>query len=715
MTRTLRGAWTRRRVLAPLAVLAAALVASLTVCTALAGDSGDAALVGPLVLVGAVVLAAPARAVADERRGELALGRLRGRGRLRLVAQLVAEPLLALLLGGLVGLAVGTAVAPGDASTGVLCLLGVAAAGCLAVGAVLAGRLREPLADQVAPLARPRRSSAPVTFAGLVVLAAAGYAAFAAHQRPAGPPWLLDLAPALCGLALGQVLVWVMQALARLAVSRSEFASPAVFLAVRRLARRPGTLAPLALVVAAAVVATVAATAASAGHRWVDQTARLGAGAALQVHLHDVGAAQALTLTHRLDPRGRWLMAAVLLPRQGGTRSVLVDTPRYDRVAGPVLSGTAAAPTDRLVDRLTTGPRPARGDLARLTGRVSGPLMPTAVQLRVDYVTDGNYVATRTLSARPGPDGVLQARQAVPGCTHGCVPTAVSLDARGPRVGTLSVSVAEFAGVDLRTTFGPQLHRVSLVHPPTGLRPVSTQRPAPVIVTGRDRASRVQGPDGSTRPASVHGTVAALPLAGTHGTLGDLGTALVGALPTSPSTQVLVLARGDTPARLLAALPGDPVTLAQVHRRVDVRSGAARTRTALLVGLCALLVAAIGLLAGLDRQRRELAHEVAALRVVGYPTDRLRPSVVVELLACGVAALLAVGLGSWLAVALLLDRMRLLTVPADAVAPDDAAPAWLLASGGVVALLLVAALMGRGRAVPERSSRPALLREEGVR
>jgi hypothetical protein len=393
---------------------------------------------------------------------------------------------------------------------------------------------------------------------------------------------------------------------------------------------------------------------------------------------------------------------------------VLVDTPRYDRVTGPVSAGTPAAPADRLVARLAAGPAPARGDSARLTGRVTGPVMPTVVRLRVDYVTDGNYVATRTLSARPGPDGAVQARQAVPGCAHGCVPTAVSVDARGPRVGTLSLSTVEFAGVDLRTVFGLRLARVNLAHPPSGLRPASTQRAAPVIAAGGDLVSRVQGPDGATRPAAVRGTVPALPLAGADGTLGDLGTALVGALPTSPSTQVLVLARDDTPARMLAALPGGRVTLAQVHRRVDALSGAARTRTALLVGLCALLVAAIGLLAGLARQRRELAHEMAALRVVGYPTDRLRPSVVVELLACGVAALLAVTLGSWLAVALLLDRMPLLTVPSDAVAPDYAAPAWLLLSGGVVALLLVAALMGRGRAVPERSSRPALLREEGA-
>lgn len=718
MSRTLRGAWARRRALAPLAVLAVALVTSLTVCLARARAAGDAALVGPLVLLGAVVLSAPARAVAAERREEVALGRLRGRGGAGLIAQLLAEPLLALVAGGLVGLALGTALAPAVGVLGVAVLLCVVVAGALAVAVTLAVRLREPLAEQVAPLARPRAASATTTFAGLVVLAAAAYAVFAAHQRPAGPRWLLDLAPALVGLAAGQLLVWLLRGLARVALARSAAAGPAVFLAVRRLARRTGTLAPLGLVVAAAVVTTVGATAAHTSGVWVDRTARLDAGAGTQVRLSGTGAAQALLLTHRLDPAGRWLMAAVVLPPQGGGRSVLVDAARLRRVAGPTLDGTPGAPVPALAPRLGSGSEPARGSLVHLVGRVveaggqgAGPL-----RVRVDYVTDTNFVATRTLLARPTPSGAVQVQARVSGCARGCVPTAVTVQPTGSRSGTLALDRFDFAGLDLVRVFGPPLARSPLSAPPHELPPQSAGRGVPALTTGAapGTAGTLHGPDGGTRRTVERGRVAALPLAGTRGTLADLPTVLVGALPTSPSTDVLVLARAGTPHRLLQALPGHAVTLAHVHANVDRTSGAARARASFLVGLCALLVAALGLLAGLARQRREVAQEVAALRVVGYPVDRLRPSVRVELLACGLAALVAVAVGGWLTVTLVLDRLPLLEVPRTAVPPDFTAPAWLLLAGGGAAFLLVAGLVARGRAVHERGSRPALLREEGL-
>jgi hypothetical protein len=224
----------------------------------------------------------------------------------------------------------------------------------------------------------------------------------------------------------------------------------------------------------------------------------------------------------------------------------------------------------------------------------------------------------------------------------------------------------------------------------------------------------VRAPDGSERPASTVARVAALPLVGARGTLADLRRALAGSLPTSPSARVLVLARADTPEGVLARLRGEPQTLAQVHARVDAPRSAARARTAFLTGLCCLLRAANPLFAGLARQRHELAHETASLRVVGLPLRQLRPSVRVELLVCGLAVLVAVGLGSWLAGALLLGELPLLTVPAGALAPDSGARPVVLVAGALVAPVLVVLVAGRGRVVGERASRPALLREEGV-
>ncbi len=737
MTRTLRGAWARRRELAPVAALAAALVASVTACLAEGRVAGDATLAAPLVLLGAVALVAPARSVAAERRDDAALARLRGLGGARLVGQLLAEPVLALVAGGLVGLGVAAAFWPGSVAAGGLVLLVVAGFGALAVAVALAVGMRERLADQVSRVARPRASSSAATFAGLVSLAAAGYAVFAARQSTVPPRWLVDSAPALLGLALGQVLVWLLRGASRAAVARSAASRTGVFLATRRLARRAGSLTPLALLVAAAVTATVAATAAASAYDWVDQAARVRAGAPVQVPLDGVGAARALTLTHRLDPAGRWLMAAVVLPPgEGGRRTVLVDSPRLARVSGAVLAGTGAAAVARLVPdlghepgvragRAHGSPSVARGDVLGLRGRVTG--RPSAwLTVRVDYVTAADYVTTGTVGTRPDGHGLVAARVRLPGCSRGCVPTALTIDVAGDATGTLSMRSLGFGGLDLLRVFGLPA-AISLSNPPSGLRPVRASRPVPAIGTpgttsGRAPgatsrtvgALRVQGPDGTERSAAPRGRVAALPLVGTRGVLADLGTALAGALPTSPAAQVLVLARADTPSTMLSRLPGTPVRLAQVHRRVAAASGAARGGAALLTGLCALLVTAIALFAGVARQRRELASETAALRVTGLPLERLRSSVRVELLACGAAAAVGVGLGSWLAVGLLLARLRLLTVPADAVAPDGGARPLLLVAGSLVALGIVVLVVGLGRVVRERASRPALLREEGV-
>lgn len=723
MTRTLRGLWARRQALAPVVALATALVASVTVCLVRGRHAGDPALVAPLVVLGCVALAAPARALADDRRPEAALGRLRGLGGLRLVAHLLAEPVLAVLAGGLLGLGVASAfVAPAPA--GVLVLAATVAGATIAMGIAFAVCLREPLSLQVARLARPRPSSSTATFAGLLALAAAGYAVFAAGQRPAGPRWLVDAAPALVGLAVGQVLVWLLRGTARLSVARSGSASAGPFLAIRRLARRTGTVAPLGLVVAAAVTATVAGTAAASAREWVDQSARLQVAAPLQVRLHDVAAAQVLGLTHRLDPDGRWLEAAVVLPRGAdGRRTVLLDTARYARVAAPLLGGTAAAPVAAHVPNLAPGASRRAGSLghghiAVLSGQVTGRL-PRAVRVSVDYVTDQNFVDTRTMTARPDAQGTVTAKVRVDGCGHGCVPTGLKVEAAGRagRTSALSLGTLGFAGLDLRAVFGlpgtVPLSGPSVSGPAATRRPVAATKPVPVISTAAG-ATRVQGPDGGERPARAVARVAGLPLVGARGTLADLGVTIAGALPTSPSAQVLVLARSDTPASVLAGLPGQRQTLAEVTARVDSASGASRARTALLAGLCCLLVAGIALFAGIARQRRELAHETASLRVVGLPLARLKPSVRVELLVCGAAVMIAVGLGSWLAVALLLGRLPLLAVPANALHPDDGVRAGLLTAGALVSFALVAAVAGRGRVVRERASRPALLREEGV-
>ncbi len=88
--------------------------------------------------------------------------------------------------------------------------------------------------------------------------------------------------PALVGLAVGQVAVWLIRVAARLAVGATAGRGLPGFLASRRLARVAEAATPIRLVVAAAVVGAVSVTGAQQVDDWSDDTARIRAGAAIR-------------------------------------------------------------------------------------------------------------------------------------------------------------------------------------------------------------------------------------------------------------------------------------------------------------------------------------------------------------------------------------------------------------------------------------------------
>ncbi len=759
MNRTLRGAWSRRGTLLPLLLLTIVVVAGAVTVIGFAERADTSPMLAvPLLLLGAVAVPATGRELANARRSEIAITRLRGLQGGELYTLLAVEPLLVLLAGGVVGILLGAVgswlaarvwVAASAGLPGVDALLagvGIVAVGLVAVLIGMAGALREPLSQQVSLAARPRAASTGAVFANVLVVVAAVVAVYRSSVAGADPDWVVLAGPALVGLAVGQLVVWLVRLAARAAVGRTARGSLAGFLAVRRLARVADAATPLRILVAAAVVAALAVTGATQVDDWTDETARLRAGAPVQVAV-DGDAVDALALTRRLDPDGRWLMAAVLVPGEGSiaARRAFVDTERYDAVVGDFLAGTPAAAVSRQLERLGGGNPPvATGDTVRATvrgvsRRLSGAMRPRVI---VRYINAHGRSSTVTLEPRVGRDGsAASAERALRGCSGGCAVTGLTLE-RTPGDSPLPwvLTGLDFGGVDaLDRTWRPVLVPLLAGIVPVGItrvddgllapttnqplaaRPVGGAAPVPVLVTDTtswDGAPQVDSPGGDERPALVVDRLPALPLVEGDGLLADLPRAAAGAPPTVPAAEVLVLARSDTPADVLDALTDaaghEPRTLAQVADGVAAETGAAQARVYSLMALFCLVAALLVLAAAVARQRSAWLREVAALRVIGVSTALLRRSGRVEVAWLAVGAALATVAGAVAAVRLLLGHLALVRVPLHAVPLHTGVALGPVLIVAVVVAIVVVVVTGRGRAAQPERSRPAILREEGA-
>jgi hypothetical protein len=759
MSRTLRGAWSRRGTLLPLLLLTAVVVAGVVAVDALADAAGTSAAVAvPLLVLGLVAVPVTGRRLAAVRRGEIAVARLRGITGGQLYAVCALEPLLVLLAGAAAGLGAGAVVAwlagqllleGASATVGLTAVPWVAGIVAVGLGAVLAGMaagLREPLADQVSLAERPRPASTLALFWSVLLLAAAGVAVYrssVAETRDAD--WVVLAGPALVGLAVGQVAVWLVRLAAAAAVGWTAVASLPNFLAARRLARVAEAATSIRLVVAAAVVAAVSLTGAQQVDDWAGDTARLRAGAPQQVPVDDDVYA-ALALTRDLDPDGRWLMAAALVPGEGSVpaRRAFLDTARYDAVVGDFLDGTAAAGVSALVAGLASaeGAQVATGDNVRVTvrgvsRRVGGVLRP---RVTLTYGNERGETAEVTLPLALAADGrAVTGSAPVPDCAGGCVVEGLALgrsagDAPLPYV----VTGLDFAGVDVlasswRATSAGQFGGpggpvtvddglMVLAAPRTQTAEPGASGPrTPVLATAsaswpEGEQPLLDSPGGDERPAAVVGRLPALPLVGADGLLADLPLAAAGAPPTVPAAEVMVLAAADTPAGVLADLTaatgGALRTLGDVEAATDREVGAAGARVyALVAGFC-LVVALLVLVASVSGERQAHRREVAALRLVGVEPSLLRHSGRVELAALACVALGAATAGGIAAVRLLLSHLSLDTVPDHTLPLLVGLDALPVAVAAVAAAAMVALVGGRARAVSPDHGRPATLREE---
>ncbi|MDQ6934331.1 MAG: hypothetical protein M3130_03440 [Actinomycetota bacterium] len=755
MSRTLRGLWARRGIQWP--VFGIALVVAAGMATALSFSRQAHTtpwLVMPLLLIGVVALPAAGREIALARRAETGVARLRGMHGGRLLGMLALEPLLVLLAGTVVGFAVGWL---GSAYLGLLWLgratwnldasalaasIGIVVVGLLAVLAGIWGSVHEPLAEQVSVASRPRAPSAAASFVSVLVMAAAAVAVYRATTGHTQRPDLVVLAgPALVGLAFGHLVVWALRGVAGLSARHTTKSRLAAFLAVRELARSAYSTSSVRLLVAGGVVATLALSGSASVSTWREQIARLELGAPQQF-AYPGNPVQALALTHRLDPAGSWLMAAVLVPGETHTRRAYVDSRRYDAVAAPFLGSTSASSVTDHVDRLAGPPLlVARGRSLTVAGRVLPGARRLQASVTLNYVSGSNALESTTLRLTSAHTGRLPpATAALADCRQGCVAVSLVVQSSTSAETRLQLTRIDFGGRDLRTQgwVTTQLaDAIGTVRPATAGSAVRSLPSGPALaVPGGTSAllvphvsaqnlpilstragGGIQSPGGEHRKAIVLARVPALPLLQSAGAMADLQRALVGSAPTVPTAQVLVLASASTPtsviSRLVAAGARAPRTLAQVQHELGRRTGADQARSYALMAWCALAVALLMSVASSAREGEMQRQSSATLRLLGVALNERRRSARLGTGWRVVATVLGATVGGVLSVRLLLAHLALVRPPLYAAPLHTGLHGVPLVVVVVVMVLAVGVPRLRDRAGTGPRSAPAILREEG--
>ncbi len=768
MSQLVRGIWWRRAhaltLLALGTVVIAGCLVSVTFSELTDTEPGSA---GILLVLGVVALSVQAAAAARARRHEIALAQIRGRHGARLFTYYLAEPITILVIATGLGVLLGTWVTrvAADAWLGADTEVKISGSGWTAVAvaaaaslaAVIAGSwrtVREPLIGQLDDSHRPKQAPAIVLFGQTVVIVAAAVAAYQASNNEGSREGVAGLAnpallsPILLGLAAGQVAVWGIQAAASWQARRSGSGGRlATFLAVRRLGRRSDTVFGTRLVIAAAVVGAVTASATTAVASWQDETTRLALGGPRQFSVEKGGLA-AYEAAHRVDPEGEWLMAMVSAPDDSlPYRRVFADTERWDTVVGDFLTSTGAAGVTARVTALSAGNgvQAATGGTATVELNNASLQELSRVKLTLLYVNDSGSIAPVFLKAPQNPPshGTTRVSTKLEGCAQGCVATQLVFDGSRPdrSEDVLAVTRLDFGGVDLLAAdrwgvarddrvFGDATQRgrtlfvaFSEYGDRISVKAASSRQTLAAVTTvgfmpdRQAKAPIAYAVDGSEHPVEVVGTAPGLPFVGRQGMLLDLSRALAFSGTTIPDADAYVVARSDTPESVLNDLEATGVvgesrsfttSLDSARQRADAQGVHLYT----LMSIFAAAIAAIGLAASVAGQRGERQREAASLRVSGVRSRHIRAAHRKEASWLGICAFVVVGLTGWLASRLTLEGLALV--------PQSPYSARLTAEPSLPVLIAVAAAAGAlvgvvtlfaNRHIARRSP-PSMLRDE---
>ncbi|WP_299923277.1 FtsX-like permease family protein [uncultured Nocardioides sp.] len=710
-----------------------------------------------LVLVALALLSRLTSAAGELRVPDLALASLRGADRRRTWLLALSEPLL------LVAVAVPFGVAGGAALTWALVrawlpagvpvplpsyvvLACVAVVACAVAVCVVSTRavLARSLADQLSGQSRPRPAGRLAVLGALALVALTAVLVGAALTRPAGGATdAADLAlPLLIAAVLGLGAAGGARAAAR-ALARRPARGVAGFLAVRAVARRSvGTLVVLPLTIAIAVVTFGAGTFDAAG-AWRASVAATQAPAST-VWSSELPMREAVALTHRLDPDGRWLMATGTWNAQDGVY-VVADAPRLSAASVWDPSWTPGHGVDDVVGLITRPSPPAlTGTRLRLGLTVPRAAEEVTVEMRMRTAGGDTFNAY----VGPFPPGETTSTERVP-CEDGC--TIEGLALAGPAglptaltgdyvVGPLEVDGRDASEVltggdwhlvgegitqaaqDVRVE-GPGLvvtaagtGKAGLTSGAGGLRPVVAGREA-VDRLGRVAAGAATSTVGGPPPSEAALVAESVPFLGPEGVLIDYAVLTTNRTVYEEEFEVRVLAAADTPERVSTELARQGLTVerlfAQERERLDSTAYALALRLYLVAAVLVLLMAVAGLVVTTAIQLPGRRMDAAALSVVGVRRRSVLLAVGVEQVVVLGAAAVAGLLAGAAAQLIVLGRITLGQVE-EASWPRVVArvdPALLSVTALVVAVLLgTVALLSAW--VTVRRARGASLREK---
>ncbi|GIG42496.1 ABC transporter permease [Dactylosporangium siamense] len=591
------------------------------------------------------------RHTAGDRRGDIALLKLRGSTRRRVLRLAAGQHLVPLFLALPVGYGIGpllartlAGVVPAEESGAVWRSCLVAAAVALAGGAAaLIGAelpvLRAPVALLLREVPGRRRGwRRGAVDAVLVVLAAVG-----AFQL--GRNGFAAAVPVLVAVVLAVPLARLLGAAAdRAGAGALRAGRLRLGLTAVQVSRRPGADRVFA-VVAVAVAGLTAATAAQAA----GDTARadrsgqeLGAARVLSVQVANPTAL--LRAVREADPGGRYAMAAVV-DDTARPAILAVDAARLGAV-GRWLPAYGPLPS------LTAGDAPpatvSAGQLV-LRARNAGE-RPMALAVHLQDIADGSLL---TVAFGPVPAGEHEVTAAVEGCAGGCRVTRLDLvrAGAGDSLTVQALRQADRAVFDSAALGDPRLWRgsakgpamsvvarqgtLTLAQAPPPYRgdssafPMAAGLPLPVVVAGAvpdgwrlgDPSVDVFG--SGAVPVRIAGTTAVLPSVGTSGILLDLDAAQ--RLGTGGGGRTEVWLAPGAPASVVAGLTaaglvvlGDDTVSARADRLAG-QGPAVATRLQLITAGLGLLAAAAALAVAVVVERRRRLTELRALRRQGLP------------------------------------------------------------------------------------------------
>ncbi|QIG41872.1 hypothetical protein G5V58_02920 [Nocardioides anomalus] len=700
-------------------------------------------LASQLLVLVAVVLWMVLAAATGDRRAELALVRLRGRGRRGAAAYLLSE--LAPL--ALAGVALGALAAP--FGTGLVArvvfpvpvdheltdgfLLAVAGAALAVLGVVLVAARRaarepvESLLRAVPPSHGGRRGGA-VELAVTVFCLSAVVALVTGNLE--GP--LATLAPTLLAVAVGLLLGRAVVPATRWAARRLLRHGRAVVGAgLLSSVRRPAARSVLVMVVVATALVTFCLDALVTGQHNRQGAAEQLNGARYSLRLApETDLDDLLEAVRAADPEREHLTPVVTTTNNGSATppTVAVDPVALPRVAffpgsapdpaqwagiaapdvepldltGATLSGTVTSQSVRL-----RGPAHERVDELRIALRYVGPDHRSLVE-PLSVIATGDGSASFAVSL-PCADGCtltgLQVTAPVGGRTEGTVvlhgltvdglPFALGTPDDWPRVsdigGTLTAAAAADGGlavtISAETASPPVLTHAWVPQPVHAL--VSGDEtgeflaPGPngqIALTATGRVAQVPGSPPGTRVVDLESIQRRPEARG--------GTDLVEVW----SDDADALRRVRTALRDRGVAAADVTTVGQVRAELDASPAAWSLALSVLVGLLAVLVATLVLLVTTATTWRARAGDLAALRMAGLRPRLLRrvelfgqlPVVVV-----GAVAGTACGLGAGV---LALPGVRQFTDPPAVDTTDFSTPWSAVLTGASVALLVLVAV-----------------------